>query len=115
MIDYVAELDHDYNVAASRPYRDVEFVDPFKFREHNLKQRFPHVREATEISHRWVNDVRYELQRAYHKLQIEDLFESGRTLYFSDIAQELGLDLREVVSICRELMREHKIHVQKDR
>jgi hypothetical protein len=35
--------------------------------------------------------------------EIKELFLSGRTLYYSDIAQELGLSLRLVVDICNEL------------
>jgi len=35
--------------------------------------------------------------------EIKNLFLSGRTLYYSDIAEELGLSLRVVVDICNEL------------
>ncbi len=49
--------------------------------------------------------------RAKHKAAIIKLFKTGRTLYFSDIADELDLDLREVVSICDELSQEQRIWV----
>lgn len=35
--------------------------------------------------------------------EIEDLFKKGETLYYSDIAGQLGLDLEVVVEICNEL------------
>ena len=35
--------------------------------------------------------------------EIVDLFLTGRTLYYSDIIAQLGLDLRLVVGICDEL------------
>jgi len=35
--------------------------------------------------------------------EIEDLFKKGKTLYYSDIASQLGLDLELVVDICNEL------------
>jgi len=37
------------------------------------------------------------------KQEIKQLFKSGRTLYYSDIARELHLDLELVVDICNEL------------
>jgi hypothetical protein len=39
------------------------------------------------------------------------LFASGRTLYYSDIGQELGIDLNKVVEICEELEKEQEIGV----
>ena len=35
--------------------------------------------------------------------EIEGLFKKGETLYYSDIAERLGLDLEVVVDICNEL------------
>ena len=43
------------------------------------------------------------------KKEIEGIFQKGRTLYYSDISQELGLSLRTVVKICGELQSEGKI------
>jgi len=44
-----------------------------------------------------------QLSRGQAKQEIQQLFSSDRTLYYSDIAEELGLDLKLVVEICREL------------
>ena len=43
--------------------------------------------------------------------EIRQLFKSGRTLYYSDIANELSLDLSLVVDICRELQEKKEIGV----
>ena len=45
------------------------------------------------------------------KDKIEQLFKSSGILYYSDIANKLGLDLEVVVNICQELMNEGKIEV----
>lgn len=47
-----------------------------------------------------------------NKEKILELFQSGRTLYFSDIAHELDMDIKQVVILCRELVQEGKIFVQ---
>jgi regulator of replication initiation timing len=52
-----------------------------------------------------------EISREQAKQEIQQLFSSGRTLYYSDIAEELGLDLELVVDICRELQQEREIKV----
>ncbi|MFQ5924920.1 MAG: hypothetical protein ACE5IE_02865 [Dehalococcoidia bacterium] len=44
-----------------------------------------------------------QLSREQAKQEIQQLFASGRTLYYSDIAEELRLDLKLVVEICQEL------------
>ena len=44
-----------------------------------------------------------EIPREQAKQEIQQLFSSDRTLYYSDIAEELGLDLKLVVEICQEL------------
>ena len=44
-----------------------------------------------------------EITREEAKKEIRQLLESGRTLYYSDIARELQLDLELVVDICNEL------------
>jgi len=45
------------------------------------------------------------------KKEIKKLFATGRTLYYSDIARELGLDLRMVVDICDALQTQGEITV----
>ena len=44
-----------------------------------------------------------EISNEQAKQEICQLFSSGRTLYYSDIADELRLDLKLVVEICQEL------------
>jgi len=44
-----------------------------------------------------------QISREQAKQEIKQLFSTGRTLYYSDIAEELGLDLKLVVEICQEL------------
>jgi DNA-binding Lrp family transcriptional regulator len=50
--------------------------------------------------------------RTTDKKRIEKLFDSGRILYYSDIANELNIDLEKVVKICEELLREGKVIVE---
>lgn len=52
-----------------------------------------------------------EISRKQAKQEIQQLFSSGRTLYYSDIAEELGLDLELVVDICQELQKGREIEV----
>lgn len=51
------------------------------------------------------------ISREEAKEEVKQLFSTGRTLYYSDIASELGLDLEMVVGICAELRREGEIEV----
>jgi DNA-binding CsgD family transcriptional regulator len=46
--------------------------------------------------------------------EILELFSKGQTLYYSDIAEQLGLDLRLVVEICNKLQTEGEIEVVDD-
>jgi len=55
-----------------------------------------------------------DITREEAREEIRQLFKSGRTLYFSDIADELALDLRLVVDICRELQENKEIGIDKD-
>ena len=52
-----------------------------------------------------------EITREEAKEEIRQLFASGRTLYYSDVVQELQLDLETVVDICNELRRNKEISV----
>ena len=51
------------------------------------------------------------ISREEAKQEILGLFESGETLFFSDIAKRLRLDLPLVVEICQELLEEGKVGV----
>ncbi len=44
-----------------------------------------------------------QIPKEQAKQEIHQLFSTGRALYYSDIAEELQLDLQLVVEICREL------------
>ena len=55
-----------------------------------------------------------DITREEAKQEIRQLFSSGRTLYYSDIAEELGLDLKLVVDICRELQENKEIGIDED-
>jgi len=48
------------------------------------------------------------------KKEIRQLFLTGRTLYYSDIAEELKLDLKLVVDICREFQENKEIGIDED-
>lgn len=45
------------------------------------------------------------------RAEIVDLFATGETLYYSDIADRLRLDLEMVVEICHKLQEEDVIYV----
>ena len=55
-----------------------------------------------------------DISREEAKKEIRQLFLTGRTLYYSDIAEELKLDLKLVVDICREFQESKKIGIDKD-
>ena len=52
-----------------------------------------------------------EISMEEAKEEIRQLFSSGRTLYYSDIAKELRLDLEVVVDICNELQESGEISI----
>lgn len=52
-----------------------------------------------------------EITREEAKKEIQQLFASGRTLYYSDIVTELKLDLETVVDICNELQKNKDIGI----
>ena len=52
-----------------------------------------------------------ELSKEEAKNEIKRLFSSGKTLYYSDIAQQLELDLELVVDICNELQEQGEITI----
>jgi 16S rRNA C1402 (ribose-2'-O) methylase RsmI len=52
-----------------------------------------------------------ELSKEEAKNEIKRLFSSGKTFYYSDIAQQLGLDLELVVDICNELQEQREITI----
>ena len=50
-----------------------------------------------------------EISKEEAKEEMRNLFSTGRTLYYSDIAEELRLDLEMVVGICNELQESGEI------
>ena len=52
-----------------------------------------------------------EISREQAKQEIWQLFSGGQTLYYSEIAEELRLDLELVVDICRELQESGQIKI----
>lgn len=54
-----------------------------------------------------------QVTREQAKEEVKRLFSTGRTLYYSDIARRLKVDLQLVVEICRELQDEGEIEVAK--
>ena len=57
-----------------------------------------------------VIDLR-EVTKGEARAEIIELFASGATLYYSDIADSLRLDLEMVAEICHKLEEEGLIHV----
>jgi hypothetical protein len=90
-------------------------VDPVSLTAENflLRKEVDDIRrELDEIKKRMPEEkmvVLRDLTRDEAKQEIQSLFSSGRTLYYSDIAEELGLDLRIVVDLCQELEDEGKV------
>jgi len=70
-----------------------------------IKQRL------SELENREKVIVFREISREDAKKEIQQLFASGRTLFYSDIVKELKLDLETVVDICNELEKEKEIGV----
>ncbi len=52
-----------------------------------------------------------EITREEAKSEIEDLFKKGDILYYSDISEQLRIDLELVVEICEELIKEGKVKI----
>jgi Mn-dependent DtxR family transcriptional regulator len=52
-----------------------------------------------------------QVDRGQAKREIRELFQRGETLYYSEIADRLRLDIEVVVEVCRELMDEGEIEV----
>lgn len=56
-----------------------------------------------------------EVSKEEAKQEVRTLFAGDRTLYYSDIAEELQLDLRLVVEICHELEEAGEITIDADK
>jgi hypothetical protein len=73
------------------------------------KQYIDQIRQAIEAMLKEETIILREISREEAKDEILQLFLKGETLYFSDIAKQLRLDLELVVDICRELIMEGDI------
>lgn len=82
-------------------YRELQRI---KHRLSELEERIP---EEKVI-------VLREIKREDAKKEIRELLKGGRTLYFSEIAGELSIDLELVVGICQELLEKGEIGVDGD-
>lgn len=83
--------------------------ESFAFPGHKDRQRSVAI---TWIAHSLDGIEQQVNEYEFAKRKILELFEAKRTLYFSDIAKELDLDISVIVSICKELARAGKIHAQ---
>lgn len=81
--------------------KNLSLLEEFK----QIKQRLVELETKEKVI------VLREITREDAKKEIQRLFESGRTLYYSDIVQELKLDLETVVDICNELQKSKEIAV----
>lgn len=72
-----------------------------------LEERVTRLEELSEEKVIELREVTMDEARA----EIVDLFAAGETLYYSDIADRLRLDLEMVVEICHKLQEEDVIYV----
>jgi len=102
------EIDIGYaGIPITRPLHPRFVLEYFSMREElrQVKQRL------VELENRESVIVLKELTREEAKEEIEKLFKSEQTLYYSDIVKELGIDLETVVDICNELMESGSVKV----
>lgn len=89
------------------PVPSMDVITYFSFREEleKIKQKLLELESREKVI------VLREITKEEAKKDIEQLFKSGRTLYYSDIVKELKLDLETVVDICNELQGSGQIEV----
>ena len=86
----------------------VQGDEPFRREVEQLKRTLPPPR-VKFMSRRMI--VLRDVTREELKNEIRNLFSNGQTLYFSDIAEQLRVDLKSVVDVCRELQENGEIGV----
>ena len=99
------------------PFGGLESADVLYLMEENasLRQEIEQIKQKlSELEERIPEEkviVLREISREKAKKEIRQLFSSGRTLYYSDIAEELRLDLELVVDICHELQESGELKI----
>ena len=86
---------------------DQSEIVALKARVEVLEEQVARLEEASEVRVIELREVTVDEARA----EIVDLFATGETLYYSDIADRLRLDLEMVVEICHQLQEENVIYV----
>jgi len=91
---------------ANRAFLDIkaELLQPIK----SLEERVKNLEDAIPMEE---IVVLREISRDEAEREILKLFSKGKTLYYSDIAKQLGLDLKLVVEVCNELQKRKEIEV----
>jgi len=78
---------------------------------HAVSELISALKEKDELVGRGTVMLR-DIPKDQAKKEIAELFDKSGTLYFSDIAEMLRLDLELVVQLCEELEKEGKIKVK---
>lgn len=85
-----------------------------RLENYSLREKIKAIEERIsniETEHEENVVVLREITRENAKEEIANLFSEGKTLYYSDIARELRLDLQLVVELANELIEEGKVEV----
>ena len=104
-------------VVMTMPFGGLEPADVLYLMEENasLRQEIEQIKQKlSELEERIPEEkviVLREISREKAKKEIRQLFSNERTLYYSDIAEELRLDLKLVVDICHELQESGEIGI----
>jgi hypothetical protein len=93
-------------------------IDDIRAQVHELRQRSVTIEQEVKV----LKDSGPEgeviilrtIRRKQAKREIQELFQSGETLFYSDIARLLKLELALVVDLCQELEQEGEIEVCAD-
>jgi regulator of replication initiation timing len=99
------------------PFGGLEPADVLYLMEENasLRQEIEQIKQKlSKLEERIPEEkviVLREVSKEEAKEEIRQLFSSGRTLYYSDIAEELRLDLELVVDICHELQKSGELKI----
>lgn len=113
----VRRAESTVKVAVAMSSGSLELTDILYLMEENavLRQEIAQIEQRlSELEERMPQEkviVLREISKEEAKEQIRHLFSSGRTLYYSDIAEELALDLELVVDICHEMRQSRELTI----